>query len=54
MSELIAKAVLIPYLWWGGYQMDEESLAKCYDSIETQCRVDEKRRRIDQLIQVEN
>ena len=42
MSELIAKAVLIPYLWIGGYDMDEESLAKCHDSIEIQCRQEEK------------
>ena len=38
LNELLAKAVLIPYLWFGGYDMDEESLAKCHDSIEIQCR----------------
>ncbi len=38
MSELVAKTVLIPYLWFGGYAMDEESIAECNDCIEIQCR----------------
>jgi hypothetical protein len=38
LNEFLAKAVLIPYLWFGGYDMDKESLAKCHDAIEIQCR----------------
>ena len=38
MTEVLAKAVLIPYLWLGGYEMDSESIAECYDSIEVYCR----------------
>ena len=41
MSELIAKAVLIPYLWIGGYHMDKESIAECNNCIEIQCREEE-------------
>ena len=41
MTEVIAKAVLIPYLWLGGYEMDEASIAECSICIEIQCREEE-------------
>ena len=42
MTEVLAKAVLIPYLWRGGYAMDDESIAECYDSIEIYYREEEE------------
>ena len=35
MTEVLAKAILIPYLWWHGYAMDEESIAQCRYVIES-------------------
>ena len=42
MTEVLAKAVLIPYLWVCGYEMDDESIAECYDSIEIYYREEEE------------
>ena len=36
MNEYLANAILIPYLWWGGYAMDAESIAICRQHIEIQ------------------
>jgi hypothetical protein len=32
----IANLILIPYLWWFGYALDETSVAECRDSISVQ------------------
>jgi hypothetical protein len=32
----IANLILIPYLWWFGYALDETSVAECRDSIAIQ------------------
>lgn len=37
-TEQLAKIILVPYLWFGGYDMDSESIAECYDVIEIYCR----------------
>ncbi|MBL6910387.1 MAG: hypothetical protein ISR34_08195 [Pirellulales bacterium] len=38
----LAKIILVPYLWLGGYEMNDESIAECYDSIEIYCRNEEE------------
>jgi len=38
----IAHAIMPVYLWWFGYQMDDESLRKCHESIEIQRHEDEE------------
>ena len=40
----IAHAIMPVYLWWFGYQMDDESLKKCHESIEIQRHEDEEYR----------
>ena len=41
-TEQLAKIILVPYLWFGGYAMDEESIAECNICIEIQCSEEEK------------
>lgn len=42
-TEQLAKIILVPYLWFGGYEIDDESIAECYDSIEIYCRDEQDR-----------
>ena len=35
ISEL-AKIIIVPYLWWFGYSLDQHSVDKCYFIIESQ------------------
>jgi hypothetical protein len=30
----IAHFIIVPYLWWFGFDMDEESIQKCHDAID--------------------
>ena len=32
----LANLILVPYLWWGGYVMDDESIAICRHQIALQ------------------
>lgn len=41
LTKYVAKIIVVPYLWFGGYQMDDESVLECYDSIEIQCNQEE-------------
>ncbi len=38
MIAKIAHFIIVPYLWWFGYDMDKESVEECHDSIEIQQR----------------
>ena len=36
MIEKIAHLIIVPYLWWFGYEVDDESIKECHDAIEIQ------------------
>ena len=38
----IAHVIMPVYLWWFGYQMDDESIKECHESIEIQRHEDEE------------
>ena len=43
MIEKIAHWIIVPYLWWFGYDMDEESIQECHDAIEIQHKEEKKK-----------
>ena len=35
-TQQLAKMILVPYLWWFGYDFDPESVQECHDAIDLQ------------------
>ena len=35
-TEQLAKIILVPYLWWFGYDFDADSIQECHDAIDLQ------------------
>lgn len=38
----LAKIILVPYLWWFGYDIDTDSIEECCDNIDQQFEVEQK------------
>ena len=44
-TQQLAKMILVPYLWWFGYEFDSDSLKECHESIDLQYNEQQKKYR---------